>query len=140
MSSYQNYLFQYFLNENYIVNFLMLNRNIKVYHHFNKNIIVFISPWGLSWSYGSWIYNYTCNQCLSPLTWWVQTLLRWGVLDTTLCDQVYQWLAAGLWFSLGGVKHQNQNPPWLWLIHTYQWLIHTYQWHKFKCVEGVTTK
>jgi len=19
------------------------------------------------WSYGSWIYNYLCNQCLSPL-------------------------------------------------------------------------
>jgi len=25
----------------------------------------------------------------------------WGVLDTTLCDQVCQWLAAGQWFSLG---------------------------------------
>jgi len=25
--------------------------------------------WGSSWlwSYGSWIYNYLCNQCLSPL-------------------------------------------------------------------------
>jgi hypothetical protein len=22
---------------------------------------------GPSWSYGSWIYNYLCNQCLSPL-------------------------------------------------------------------------
>jgi len=22
---------------------------------------------GLSWSYGSWIYNYLCSQCLSPL-------------------------------------------------------------------------
>jgi len=20
-----------------------------------------------SWSYGGWIYNYLCNQCLSPL-------------------------------------------------------------------------
>jgi hypothetical protein len=26
-------------------------------------------------------------------------LLRRGVLDTTLCDQVCQWLAAGRWFS-----------------------------------------
>ena len=25
-----------------------------------------------AWSYGSWIYNYLCNQCLTPLTW-VQT-------------------------------------------------------------------
>jgi hypothetical protein len=23
-----------------------------------------------SWSYGSWIYNYLCNQCLSPLKLW----------------------------------------------------------------------
>jgi len=27
------------------------------------------SSW--SWSYGSWIYNYLCNQCLSPLKLWV---------------------------------------------------------------------
>jgi hypothetical protein len=25
------------------------------------------------WSYGSWIYNHLCNQCLSPLKLWVQT-------------------------------------------------------------------
>jgi len=25
-----------------------------------------------SWSYGRWIYNYLCNQCLSPLKLWVQ--------------------------------------------------------------------
>jgi hypothetical protein len=54
-----------------------------------------------SWSYGSWIYNYLCNQCLSPRTLWVRTLLRRGVLDTTLCDKVCQWLAAGQWFSPG---------------------------------------
>jgi hypothetical protein len=37
-------------------------------------------------SYGSWIYNYLGNQCLSPLTLGVLTPLRRGVLDTTLCD------------------------------------------------------
>jgi hypothetical protein len=26
-----------------------------------------------SWSYGSWIYNYLCNQYLSPLKLWVRT-------------------------------------------------------------------
>jgi hypothetical protein len=30
-----------------------------------------------SWSYGSWIYNYLCNQCLSPLMLWVRS--GWGV-------------------------------------------------------------
>ena len=45
-------------------------------------------------------YNYLCSQCLSPLMLWVLIPLRWGVLDTTLCE-VCQWLAAGLWFSPG---------------------------------------
>ena len=52
-----------------------------------------------SWSYGSWIYNYLCNQCLSQLALWVRIQLRRGVLDTTLCDKVCQWLVAGQWFS-----------------------------------------
>ena len=30
---------------------------------------------------------------------WVCIPLRWGVLDTTLCDKVCQWLATGLCFS-----------------------------------------
>ena len=48
------------------------------------------------WSYSSWIYNYQCNQCLSPLTLWVQIPLRRGVLDTALCEKVCLWLAADL--------------------------------------------
>ena len=48
-----------------------------------------------SWSYGSWIYNYLCNQCLSPLTLCVWIPLRQGAFDTKLCDKVCQWLAAG---------------------------------------------
>jgi len=39
------------------------------------------------------------NQCLSPLGLRVRIPLRWGVLDTTLCDQVCQWLVTCLWFS-----------------------------------------
>ena len=54
-----------------------------------------------SWSYGSWIYNYLCNQGLSALMLWVRIALRWGVIDPTLCDKVCQRLAAGWWFSLG---------------------------------------
>ena len=53
-----------------------------------------------SWPYGSWIYNYLCNQCLSPLTW-VRIPLRRGVLYTILCDKDCQWLTAGQWFSPG---------------------------------------
>jgi hypothetical protein len=50
----------------------------------------------------SWMWSfsdYLCNQCLSPLTLWVQIQFRRGVLDTTLCGKVCQWLANGRWFS-----------------------------------------
>jgi len=39
-----------------------------------------------SLSYGSWIYNYLCNQCLAPLMLWVQLPL--SARCTTLCDKV----------------------------------------------------
>jgi hypothetical protein len=32
---------------------------------------------------------------------WVRTPSWRGVLDTTLCDKVCQWLATGWWFSPG---------------------------------------
>ena len=41
-----------------------------------------------SWSYGCWIYNYLCNQCISPLTLWVRISFRRDVLDDILCDNV----------------------------------------------------
>jgi hypothetical protein len=50
-------------------------------------------------SYGSWIYNYLCNQYLSPLMLWVWISIR--ARCTTLCDKVCQWLATGRWFSPG---------------------------------------
>ena len=50
-------------------------------------------------SYCSWIYNYICNQCLSPLMLWVR------ISKTTRCtalrDKVCQWLTTGRWFSPG---------------------------------------
>jgi hypothetical protein len=75
--------------------------------------------------------------CAKINTWWpflhvqkIWILHRWGVLNTTLCDQAYEWLAAGRWFSPGtlvsstnktdrhdnwnivenGFKHHNPNP------------------------------
>ena len=50
-----------------------------------------------SWSYGNWIYNYLCNQYLSPLKLWVRTPFVYSI--QTLCDKVCQWLAAGRWLS-----------------------------------------
>ena len=57
--------------------------------------------WGPSWpwSYGSCIYNFLCNQCLSLLMLWVRISIR--ARCTTLCDKVCQWLVTGQWFSPG---------------------------------------
>jgi hypothetical protein len=60
-----------------------------------------------SWSYGSWIYNYLYNQCLPPLKLWVRTPFIVGLLDTTICDKVFQWLATSWWFS----KQRTQTFP-----------------------------
>jgi hypothetical protein len=51
------------------------------------------------WWHGSLIYNYLCNQCLSPLMLWVGMSIR--TRCTTLCDNVCLWLASGRWFSSG---------------------------------------
>ena len=62
-------------------------------HHLGfKHVVILLEP-SWSWSHGSWIYNYMCNQCLSPLTFRVRIMLKWGILYTTLCDKVCQWLA-----------------------------------------------
>jgi hypothetical protein len=50
-------------------------------------------------SYGSWFYNYLCNQCLSPLILWIRISIM--AKCTTLCDKVCQWLPTGRWFSPG---------------------------------------
>jgi hypothetical protein len=58
----------------------------------------------------TWIINSDCT--VGFITTYMQAVpittnvvssnpLRRGVLDTTLCDKVCQWLAAGQWFSLG---------------------------------------
>ena len=59
------------------------------------------------WSYGSWIYNYLCNQCLSPCMLWFRISMR--AKCTTLCDKVCQWLATGRWFSPGTPVSSNKT-------------------------------
>jgi hypothetical protein len=76
----------------------------------------------------SWMYNYQCNRCLSPLPLWFESRSWRGILHIILCDEVCYWLAEGWWSSPGtlvygktdrhdnrnivesGVKHHNHNP------------------------------
>jgi hypothetical protein len=53
-----------------------------------------------------------CNQCLSPLKLWFESLSWRGVLDTTLCDKFCQWLVTGRWFSPGGPVSTTNKTDW----------------------------
>jgi hypothetical protein len=70
-----------------------------IYQYQSPLIFLFIQGPSWSLSFGSWIYNYLCNQCLSLLMLWVRIPLKRGVLNTTLCDKVCPWLLASHWFS-----------------------------------------
>ena len=71
--------------------------NLKIWPLWAVALYIQGSSW--PWAYGSWIYNYLCNQCLSPLMLWVRISIR--ARCTTLCDKVCQWLATGRWLSPG---------------------------------------
>ena len=81
-----------------IVNILPVIHSIN-YMSFCKLPILEGPSWW--WSYASWIYNYLCNQYISPTKLCVRIRFRRGVLDTTLYDKVCQWLAACRWFFPG---------------------------------------
>jgi hypothetical protein len=63
-----------------------------------------------------WILYYLCNQCLSPLTLWVQIPPRRGVLDTILCDKK---IGKRRWWNCFDV---------LSLIWCVSWLFHVMSW------------
>ena len=59
------------------------------------------------WLHSSWIYNYLCNQCLSPLKLWLRTLF----MASVTCDRsvVFSWYS--------GFLHQwNWSPRYRWNI------------------------
>ena len=95
---YSHDFFFYFINYNIIIvqvrHTLLLKQKKLPLLNIKGTFSAFVLGWGPSWSCGSWIYNYLCNQYLSPLKFEPRC-----VLDTTLCDEVCQWLAAGHWFS-----------------------------------------
>jgi hypothetical protein len=73
---------------------IMWKLNIHLHVHI-QSVPTITKPF-LLWTYGTWIYNYLCNQCPSPLKLWVLIPL---MAKCTFCDEVCQWLAAGLLFS-----------------------------------------
>ena len=81
---------------------LQIRKKCQMSFHKISNASINLYRRGLSWSwsYGSWIYNYMCNQCFSTLTLWVWIPFRRGVQHYMLTF-VILWLAGGLWLSSG---------------------------------------
>jgi len=52
---------------------VFIDLNFEIQINQKDNVYGTEGPWW-SVSYGSWIYNYLFNQCLSPLKLWVWTL------------------------------------------------------------------
>ena len=120
----------------YLIFTIVFKLNELSYNNtYNLSLFIFLQS-GPSWSwlYCSWIYNYLCNECLSPLMLWVEIPRRQVVLDTTLCDKLVSgflkvlpflppisWLP---WYSWNivesGIKHHNPNPisPIKWFLHS----------------------
>ena len=116
---------QYLVISFFLASFNPCTQNVHLFFC-NANICRYfysldeISYWpSWSWSSGSWIFTYICNQCISSLTLWIWILLMRDVLDTTLCDKVCQWLAAGRWFSPG----TTVPPPIRLTVSRYNWNI-----------------
>ena len=63
-----------------LVNEMCSTHSFKTYSYFEQ---------GPSWLYGNSIYNYPCNQCLSPESYDVEPRSRRGVLVPNLCDKVF---------------------------------------------------
>jgi len=73
---------------------------VKVLHEISITYLKQLPSW--LWWCGSCIYNYLCNQYLSPLKVNEFESRSWRcVLDTTICDEVCQWFATCRWFSPG---------------------------------------
>jgi hypothetical protein len=75
----------YFTDDLDCVFILSVNRTLHFFVWFRS----FIFSWSLS------LLN--CHS-LSPLSFWGRIPLRRGVLDTTFCNKVCQWIVTGWWF------------------------------------------
>ena len=69
----------------------------KLLNYFYEMVLMSVCVCTFSWI----LILPACNQCLSPLKLWVWVPFMAGVLDTTLCDKVCQWLEAGRRFFAG---------------------------------------
>ena len=95
---YFHHVVTYLISMIDVIKFLQYRRQIKIlcmdmieWHVWHLLLLM-----RNSWQYFTWhLYHLNDTQGIQLMLW-----IRF-VHDTTLCDKVYQWLAAGQWFSPG---------------------------------------
>ena len=118
--------------------FIISHYHISCHLHFKKRL-----SW--LWSYGSWIYNYLYNQCLSSLKLWFRIPLMarctwynnmWSSLSVT-CDRSVVFSGLRSWYC--NVKQWNKHVLshlanyWFFIhmeISVFQSYVITPIWHK----------
>ena len=101
---YYTVVILYYVEVLCVVNHEQCNLHCYIIKYIYSICLVHINNQWPLWSYGSWIYNYLCNQCLSPPTLRVRIslIVRCTQYIATLCDKACQWLTTGsgfLWYS-----------------------------------------
>jgi hypothetical protein len=103
--------------------------NLKCQLHTLSLYVIKEPSW--PWSYGSWIYNYLCNQCLSPLMLWVRISIR--ARCTTLCDKFVSDFSStnktdsyDIYWNIveSGVEHLQTNKQYALMIKVCNCLIY----------------
>jgi hypothetical protein len=82
------------------------------------NMINFMRGSSCSWSYGNWIYNCLCNQCLSPLKLWVRIplLLKTKCTPTDKEGPSWSWSYGNSIYNY--LYNQCLSPLtlWVWIL------------------------
>jgi len=89
-------------------------RSVTVKFCFNPFLFQWEQGSSWWWSYDSWIYNYLCNRCLSPLKLWVWIPLMARCMHPIKIIQLYVIMfVSNLWQVDGfsGFLHQQKNFP-----------------------------
>jgi hypothetical protein len=128
-------------------------QNVIYLVHYNYSYILNINiegPSSRSWSYGSWLYNYLCNQCLSPLKLVVAVscLMPLSTIfqlchGSQLFDATFNNISVMSWQCfIGGVARENHRPVasrWQTLI-TQCCIEYTSPWAEFELTTLVVSR
>jgi hypothetical protein len=88
-------------------------RKTKTYHIVGRLVLLSCGP-SWSWSHGSYIYNYLCNQCISPLNLWVRIpfvakCTRYNIMWLMVFNATFNNISVISWGSVLLLEETEEN-------------------------------